>query len=158
MKISDVGLAKIAAWEGFVSMSYIDAAGWPTIGYGHKLTHDESTSGKILIGDRILKYHGGITQDDAKALLRQDVHIAERAVSRLVTLALTQAQFDALVSFVFNVGAGAFQASTLLKYLNGRRSYADIAAQIKRWVYANGLKLKGLERRRAEEAEAFKTV
>lgn len=88
------------------------------------------------------------------ALLRADLGTAEAAVNRLVTVPLTQNQFDALVSLVFNIGEGNFSKSTLLRRLNaGEREAA--AGQFGRWNKSKGVELAGLTKRRAAERELF---
>lgn len=139
MRISDAGLALIKQAEGGELTAYQDAAGVWTIGYGH-------TRG-VKAGDRI-------TQAQAEALLREDIRVAETVVSTNVKTALTQHQADALCSFVFNLGAGHFVRSALLKKLNA----GDIngaADEFSRWIYADGKRLNGLVRRRAAERALF---
>ena len=92
------------------------------------------------------------TEQQAENLLRQDVQLAENAVLRLIHVPLTNGQFDALTSFCFNLGSGALQSSTLPRVIN-REQHDQAPAQLLRWVYAGGRKLKGLQRRR--EAEAY---
>jgi lysozyme len=90
----------------------------------------------------------------AAGWLRADAQEAVDAVNRLVTVPLNQSQFDALVDFVFNLGAGAFSTSTLLRLLNGG-DYAGAAGQFGRWNKDNGKVVAGLTRRRAAEAKLF---
>ena len=92
----------------------------------------------------------------AEDLLRKDAGSAERSVLRLVSVPLTDGQFDALVSFTFNLGGGAFQRSTLRRKVN-RQAHAEVPAQLMRWVWAGGRKLKGLKRRRAAEAVLYQS-
>jgi lysozyme len=96
------------------------------------------------------QFVGGITPEQAEALLRQDVQAAERAVLRLITVPLTDGQFDALVSFTFNLGAGALQRSTLRRKVN-RGDHANVPAEFRKWVWAGGRKLEGLVKRREAE-------
>lgn len=140
MKISDAGLQLIMSFEGCRLEAYLDAANIWTIGYGH-------TGSDVHRGLKI-------SDDRAEELLREDLAQAEAAVNKLVTMPLTQGQFDALVSFVFNVGAGAFGRSTLLKRLNAD-DFPAAVEQFDRWVYADGRKLRGLVSRRKTEAELF---
>lgn len=95
-----------------------------------------------------------ITQQQADDYLRRDVRQFERAVARQVRVPLTQGQFDALVSFAFNLGEGALAQSTLLRLLNAG-DYAGAAAQFDRWNKAGGRVLPGLVRRRAAERALF---
>jgi lysozyme len=81
--------------------------------------------------------------------------IAEQAVCRLVKVPLTDGQFDALVSFTFNLGSGALQRSTLRRKVN-REEHEEVPREFLRWVWAGGRKLKGLVRRRAAEADLYR--
>lgn len=139
MKVSDSLIKQLMTFEGLSLEAYEDAAGVPTIGYGH-------TSG-VKMGDRISEYW-------AKELLLADIAVAERAVDSL-ELELTQGQLDALVSFTFNLGFGRLKSSTLLKVIRGGGSMRQIRREFMRWVHAGGYKLKGLEKRRAWEADRF---
>lgn len=135
--ITQDGIDLIKRFEGFSSTVYICPAGYPTIGYGHLVRSGESVN--------------EISETEAEELLRKDVESAERAVIRLVKVPLTDGQFDALVSFTFNLGAGAFQRLTLRRKVN-RQAHSEVPAQLMRWVWAGGRKLKGLEKRRELEA------
>lgn len=139
-EISLAGLNLIKRVEGIKLTRYKDVAGYWTIGVGHKLQPWETME--------------TITEAEAMRLLAQDVASAEAAINRLVKVALTQAQFDALVSFVFNVGSGAFARSTMLARLNAG-DYAGAAAQFAKWVYAGGEVSQGLKNRRVAEAAYF---
>ena len=125
MKLSNRGAKLIAHFEGFVAHSYNDAAGHATIGFGHLLHR-----GPVTAADK--SRWGTISRDRGLALLIADAREAEHAVANAVHVSLTQEQFDALVSFVFNVGAGAFRSSTLLRKLNAgeKRGAADEAAAL----------------------------
>lgn len=98
----------------------------------------------------------GVDKDEALELLKTDVAVAERAIARLIGVPLTQGQFDALVSFTFNLGAGALQRSSLRSKLN-RGEYEGVPAELRKWVWANGKKLTGLMRRRQAEATLYQT-
>ena len=141
MQISKAGLDLIKQFEGLYLNAYRCPAGVPTIGYGH-------TAG-VAMGQTI-------TQQQADDYLRRDVRQFERAVSRQVRVPLTQGQFDALVSFAFNLGEGALAQSTLLRLLNAG-DYAGAAAQFDRWNKAGGRVLPGLVRRRAAERALFES-
>lgn len=141
--ISKQGIDLICRFEGFSPIIYMCPAGYPTIGYGHLIT--EANKEQFL---------DGVNEDEALDLLRQDVAVAERAVLRLITVPLTQGQFDALVSFTFNLGAGALQRSTLRRKVN-REDHADVPAELGKWVWAGGRKLKGLVKRRATEGRHY---
>jgi GH24 family phage-related lysozyme (muramidase) len=148
LSISDDGVRLIASFEGFRSDLYNDPAGHCTIGYGH-LVHLGNCDGSEPADLR-----KGITRKRARELLRNDAASAEAAINDAVQVPLSQEQFDALVSFVFNVGTGAFGKSTLLRRLNKGR-YQDVPGQLDRWVKAGGKTLEGLVRRRKEEGELF---
>lgn len=141
MKTSEAGLKFIAQEEGTVLHVYLDPVGIPTIGVGHVLRPGES-------------FPNGITKEQALQLLAQDVRIAEQAVLSNTKVPLNQNQFDALVSFVFNCGGGAYKTSTMLKKLNAG-DYEGAANELPRWVYASGKKLPGLVARRNRERALF---
>lgn len=141
MQISSTGLDLIEQSEGFRSSVYDDIAGLATIGYGHRVLPGES-------------FPGPITEAQAEALLQADVATAEQAVNRLVTVPLTQEQFDALVDFVFNLGPGNFASSTLLKDLNAGQMDAA-AQQILIWDHSLGQVNAGLKARREAEFRMF---
>ena len=107
-------------------------------------------------GGEPAELHAGISRERAAQLLRSDAAVAVAAVRDNVAVALTQAQFDALVSFTFNVGAGVFRRSTLLERLNAGHHEA-IPAQLRRWVTASGRTLPGLVARHEAEARLFTT-
>ena len=140
MNISENGIKLIKNFEGCRLVAYKCPAGVWTIGYGH-------TGQEIHEGLKI-------TQEQAEKYLKIDLLIHCNNVSRLVKVPLTQNQFDALVSFEYNLGYGNLAYSTLLKLLNAKK-YNEAAAQFDRWVYAGGKKLAGLIRRRAAEKELF---
>lgn len=137
LRTSAAGIALIKRFESFCATVYRCPAGKPTIGYGHVILPGEQFS--------------TITEADAIELLRHDLAIAEAAVRRLITVPLTQNQFDALVSFTFNVGEGALEKSTLRRRIN-QGNWALAKRELMRWVYADGKKMKGLVARREEEA------
>jgi lysozyme len=139
MSISPAGIALIQAHEGLRLTAYRDAGGVWTIGYG-------STGG--------VRRGMTITRDQAVLRLYHDLDTAESAVNSRVTVPLSQPQFDALVSLVFNIGGGAFRKSTLLQKLNAG-DYAGAANEFNRWVKAKGRVLPGLVTRRAAERSLF---
>lgn len=147
MAISDLGLERIKQREGVVLSVYRDSANLPTIGTGHLLTREELSSGQIHFVPAL--WHLGLTMPQNDMLLRQDVAVAELAVST-VRVYLTQNQFDTLVSFAFNVGAAAFRSSTLYRLLNSG-DYAAVPRQLRRWVYSGGRLNPGLVHRRTSE-------
>lgn len=142
MKISPDGLQFIKDAEGCKLAAYLDSVGVPTIGFGH-------TSG----------VHGGmtITQAQADAFLDEDLERVYACIRASVEVPLSQGQFDAISSWVFNLGCGRLNASTLLRKLNAG-DYAGAEAEFGRWVYAGQQKLAGLVKRRAGEAEMFSEV
>lgn len=124
-------------------MPYRCPAGYWTVGYGHVLAAYEAFT--------------TLTRAEADALLRKDVGHAAQSVRALVRVPLTHGQFDALVSFTFNLGAGAFERSTLRQVVN-REEHDAVPEQLLRWVYAAGRKMPGLLRRRAAEAALYAGV
>lgn len=139
MKVSENLMTQLMVMEGLSLEAYEDCAGVPTIGYGH--------TKNVQMGDRISKYW-------AKELLKDDVREVEQQVLDL-NVAQTQGQFDALVSFTFNLGIGRLKSSTLLKVIREGGSKNAIKKEFKRWVYAGGKRLRGLELRREWEAKRF---
>ena len=141
MNISEAGIKAIEGYEGCRLTAYLDSVNVPTIGVGHTLG--------VKMGDVI-------TQAQAEEFLRADLEDAEYAVNKYVTVPLTQGQHDSLVSFVFNLGAGAFKGSTLLRMLNAGQ-YDEAADQFLRWNQAGGRVLAGLTKRRISERMLFLT-
>jgi lysozyme len=134
--INAAGLALVRAYEGLRLEAYQDSGGVWTIGYGR--THG------VKAGDHI-------SAERAEHMLKADLMAAEASVSRLVNVRLTDNQFSALVSFVFNVGEGQFAACTLLRKLN-EGGYGLVPACLKSWIFDNGRVQPGLVKRRAAEA------
>jgi lysozyme len=153
-QISQHGLQLIQQWEGFKLNVYKDSAGLPTIGVGHLLTKSELSSGNVVIGGAPVEYAAGLTDEQVLELLGQDVTPAEKAVAANTNVELNQNQFDALTSFVFNVGVGAFTSSTLLKVLN-QEAYDQVPAQLLRWTRAGGKVVQGLVNRRNNEIKLW---
>jgi lysozyme len=156
MQVGQRGKNLFKEWEGLVTHEYLDSGGAPTIGIGHLLTRSERTSGKIIIRGQAIDYRDGLTEQQCWDLLDQDLDDAERAVNAAVTVPLNQNQFDALVSFTFNVGDSAFRGSTLLKLLN-QGQYDQVPAQLKRWNKDNGHVVQGLTNRREKEITLWNT-
>ena len=154
MKISEKGLRLLSEWEGLSSNAYLDSGGALTIGVGHLITRAERMSGKIrIVGDDVL-YRNGLTDEQCAVLLTQDLYFSESALNSWRQIELSQNQFDALVSFIFNVGATAFTGSTLLKVLN-QSLFDQVPAQLRRWVHDNGRVVQGLVNRREKEIKLW---
>lgn len=139
MMISNNGIDLIKQFESLRLKAYLCPAGKWTIGYGHT---------------RNVKEGDVINSDTAEKLLRADLVGFEKDVNRLIKVNVTQNQFDALISLVFNIGARAFSTSTLLRLLN-QGEYTAAANQFIRWKTSNGKELLGLVRRRRAEMELF---
>ena len=150
MRIDQAGIDFIKILEGVKPFVYLDVAGLPTIGAGHLLTRDELTSGKIVLDGYAYKYHDGLSDKLIDLLLTQDLEIAETAIQNNIKVELNQNQYNALVSFVFNVGIGAFGKSTLLKWLNAGL-HRKVPIQMRRWIFSGGQQIKGLKNRREKE-------
>lgn len=162
MKTSDEGLKMIRQAEGCVLHIYKDQAGLDTIGVGHLLTMADKSSGR---------FNDGITEEQAMDLLREDVASTEKHVSDLVSVPLTQNQFDALVDFTFNVGRTALATSTLLKRLNAG-DYAAVPSEMAKWnkittfsrdqatkkIIKKRIVLEGLVKRRKREGDLWSRV
>jgi lysozyme len=129
----------IKGFEGFRAYPYTCPGGSLTIGYGTTIKPGEYTS---------------ITKEQGEALLRKSISGFERSVKNLVKVPLNQNQYDALVSFTYNVGAGALKRSTLLKKLNSG-DYSGAADELLKFTKANGKVLEGLVRRREKERNLF---
>lgn len=135
-RTNKAGLDLIKEHEGLRLTGYFCPAGVPTIGYGH-------TGPDVKVG-QVIK------ESTADALLELDLHNAEEDVERMATVPLTDNQFAALVSFVFNLGSGNFRRSTLLQKLNDG-GYSSVPAELARWNQGGGRVLPGLVARRAAE-------
>lgn len=138
----DKGVQLICQFEGLKLERYRDAVGLWTIGYGHLILKEEM--------EKLIK----ITTGEAKGILRKDLKRTETGVKKLLTQSVTQNQFDALVSFAFNLGLGNLKKSTLLKKVNAGDKEAA-ALQFKCWNKAGGRVLAGLTRRRDAEMRLF---
>lgn len=144
MQASPEAVALIKAFEGLSLKPYRCPAGIWTVGWG-------STRGVAAFAEKGLT----LTLEDAERLLQEEVdRVADAVSAALEGLELEQHQFDALCSFVFNVGPGAFEASTLLRKLKAR-DFEGAALEFDRWVFAGGKRLAGLSRRREAEKRLF---
>lgn len=148
--LSAAGARMIARFEGFRSELYDDPAGHCTIGYGH-LVHRGRCN-----GSEPERFRRGLSETQARKLLREDARPAADAVNAQVKVPLSQAQFDALTSFVYNLGAGNLARSQLLRRLNAGE-YDAVPGELAKWVHAGGRRLPGLVTRRAAEGELFAT-
>lgn len=146
MRISEKGLNLIKKYEGFSSKPYMCPANVPTIGYGSTYYPNGT---KVKLSD------DQISEEEATQILE---YIAQKdfgsAVNKFVIVDLTQNQFDALVSFAYNIGRTAFENSTLLKLLN-RGEYEAAAEQFEKWNKSGGRVLSGLTKRRFDEQKLF---
>ncbi len=141
MHLSPSGLNLLKTSEGFRDHVYHDVAGLRTIGFGHRLAPGE-------------QYPIGINLSQAEAILSRDLAIAEAAIEHLVKVTLTQGQFDALVDFVFNLGAGRLASSTLLRYLNSGK-YDAAAWELLAWDHAASHEIASLKLRREAEFQLW---
>jgi lysozyme len=144
MHLSAAGLKLLKDSEGFRDRVYADIAGLHTIGFGHRLVPGE-------------EYPLGIDLARGEKLLAIDIATAELAVERLVKVVLTQGQFDALVDFVFNLGAGRLASSSLLSYLNAG-NYDAAAWQLLAWDHAGSREIAALKTRREAEFRLWNPV
>ncbi|WP_414456795.1 lysozyme [Enterobacter kobei] len=144
MQTSEKGIALIKEFEGCKLTAYQDSVGVWTIGYGWT----QPVDGKPIRAGMTIK------QETAERLLKTGLVSYESDVSRLVKVGLTQGQFDALVSFTYNLGARSLSTSTLLRKLNSG-DYAGAADEFLRWNKAGGKVLNGLTRRREAERALF---
>jgi lysozyme len=138
------GLSLTESFEGCKLVAYADPLrnGIPTVGYGH-------TGSDVHVGSVW-------TQAQCEAALASDIQWASNVVNNLVTVELTQNEFDAVVDLVFNIGAGHFAKSTELKLLNNHQ-FEDAAVGFEAWKFASGVAVAGLLRRRLAEENLFKT-
>ena len=147
MHISDNGLDLIKQFEGFRSAPYLDPVGIPTIGYG--ATYYPG-------GRRVRMTDTPITEPFASDMLRHQVTTYGDGIDRYAQVPLTQNQFDALVSWAYNVGLEGARTSTLMRKLN-EGDYVGAADQLMRWNKAGGREVRGLTRRREAERALFMT-
>lgn len=157
MKISEAGIQLIKSFEGCHNTPYRCPAALWTIGYGHVLYPDQArlkTPERALYGIRD-EHNRTFEYDEIDSILEKDLERFEAGVLRLCPAAAdSQSQFDAIVSFSFNVGLGNLQASTLrMKYNRG--DFSGAADEFLKWRKSNGVVLRGLERRREAERALF---
>lgn len=139
MKISQKGIDLIKRFEGCKLYAYRDSVGVLTIGYG-------TTKG--------VKAGMSITQQQAESFLKRDIVPLEKVLNSM-NINFTQGQFDALISFQYNLGAANFKSSTMYKKIISKASDTDITDQMIKWHNAGGKPLLGLKRRRVAEANMF---
>lgn len=140
MKTSEKGLKFLMDREGFRATPYKDSGGKLTIGFGHLILRGE--------------VFGAISSVEATALLERDVVIAETCINNFVREPLNQNEFDALVSFVFNLGCANFKGSTLLALLN-EGDFDGASNEFPKWCHVNGVVDKGVLKRRGLEKDLF---
>lgn len=145
-KLSKYGRKMIQQFEGYRAYPYLDVVGVPTIGYGNTYYPDGT---KVTLKDKKL------TPREGDRLFTMIVKQFEDAVNNLVTVKITQNQYDALVSLAYNIGIGALGKSSLLKAINGKLGRAEIEKAYKRWNTAGGRVHPVLTARRLEELDLF---
>lgn len=143
LSLSQDGIDLIHAFEGCVLHIYKDSAGIDTIGWGHRVWPEE-----------IAEFRNGITQEQADALFLKDAAKKENSVRDLIHCPLSQGQFDALVSFTFNLGRRNLEQSTLRRMVNEGRMH-EASKEFGRWIYINKVPSNGLRRRRQAESLMF---
>jgi len=147
-RIDQKGIDLITSFEGFRSAPYLCPAQVPTIGYG---------TTRYYNGIKVSMSDLPITKEKAVEYLMNDVHTFELAVDAMAVDVITQNQFNALVSFAYNLGQNALKNSTLLKKVNANPNDPAIRAEFNKWVNAGGKKLAGLVARRKAEADLYFT-
>jgi lysozyme len=146
MKISKNGIDLIKSFEGYKSKPYLDSAGIPTIGYGNTYYPD---------GRRVRLNDPSINESMSHQLLMDMIKTFESGVLSSVTSRINQNQFDALVSFSYNVGLSNLRKSTLLRKVNANPNDKSIRDEFMRWNKSGGKVLSGLTRRRDAESNLF---
>ena len=146
MNTSNKGLVLIKKYEGFYSKPYLDPIGIPTIGYGATYYPNKV---KVTMKDKPL------SEKEASDLLVQMLKVYENQVALLVRKPINQNQFDALVSFTYNLGATNLGKSTLLKKVNVNPNDPTIRQEFVKWNRAGGKVLRGLTNRRKDEAALY---
>ena len=139
-RTSEYGINLIKHFEKFVSHPYKCPAGYYTIGYGHRINS--------------INEYSFLNEYEATVLLKKDLFEVEKSITRNI-ISLNDNQFDALVSFTFNVGQAALQRSTLKQKINFYAEDYEIYIEFMRWTHIRGTKIKGLIKRREVEAQLF---
>ena len=140
MQVSKQAIELIKRFEGFKSNCYVCPGGYKTIGYGHIVNDNE--------------FIEEIDEKKGEMLLSIDIEQSRKSVLKFISAELTQGQFDALISFTFNLGGGALQRSGLRRKIN-RGEHEEVPREFMRWIHAGGVKLSGLIRRREAEVELY---
>lgn len=146
VQTSKKGIDLIKSFEGLKLKPYLCSAKVPTIGYGSTMYPGGR---KVTLSDK------AISEQDALLFLSNDLTFFEKQVDSFTTDAVNQNQFDALVSFAYNLGATALKGSTLLKKVNANPNDPTIRAEFMKWVNAGGRKVQGLVNRRTAEANLY---
>ena len=146
MKLNNKGYDLIVKHEGLSLKPYLCPAKIPTIGYGNTYYPN---------GKRVTLLDEPITKEYALEIFKEIADRFAKAVSKLVVVPLNQNQFNALVSFAYNVGMANFQKSTLLKKVNKNKDDSSIELEFNKWDFAKGFKLNGLVKRRKDESNIY---
>jgi lysozyme len=153
-RVDQDGLNLLEEFEGREPKAYRDGTDHLHIGIGHKFTDEELNTGTVMIGGQAVDWRGGLRDAQINQLAAQDIAAAAEAVRKYVTVPLDQNKFNALVSFVFNIGSGAFKSSGALKALNSGNEQ-EFLRRHDLWNKAGGSTLEGLQKRRAFESALF---
>lgn len=145
MKLNNKGLELIKQYEGLKLKPYLDSVNVPTIGYGTTVYPD---------GKKVSLRDPEITKEKAEEFLKKHIEKIEPEIKNAIKVQLNDNQYSALVSFAYNLGVFSLRKSTLMVKLNESK-FKDIEREFKKWVFAGGKKLKGLEARRQKEADLF---
>lgn len=148
MKLNEQGYRLVIKHEGLRLSPYLCPARIPTIGYGNTYYPD---------GKRVTMLDKPVTKEYAYEMFKTIADRFALRVDGLVTAKVNQNQFNALVSFAYNVGIGNFQKSTLLRKVNANPNDVTIRAEFNKWVKAGGVRLNGLVNRRKDEADIYFT-
>lgn len=149
MRITEVSqdcIDLVKKFEGFSAKPYLCPAKVPTIGYGTTIYPN---------GQRVRLTDKPITEAEARDILKHELNEFAKRVDAITIDTINQAQFDALTSFAYNIGAGALRTSTLLKRVNANPNDKNIKSHFMKWVNANGKVLNGLVNRRQAEADLY---
>jgi GH24 family phage-related lysozyme (muramidase) len=153
--LGDAGLALITEFEGFFPHPYNDPVGYSTVGFGHLIAYRRvNDADRKAVWVEGQHEPGVLTRAEAMLLLRKDMRSYAMPVFNMVQVKISQDQFDALVSFAYNVGTGGLKGSTLLRKLNAG-DVSGAADEFLRWNRAGGRVYEGLTRRRKEERALF---